>query len=89
MPADEDIWSLRGTLSRSHDEAGGAELPPLQGDLAAPRPLREILGEYASASPVERERYSLILENGQAFAPDDIAELLERPDSPFPLNSTS
>lgn len=86
MPA---IWSLRGTLSRSHDEAGGVELPPLPDDVGAPRPLREILGEYASASPTERERYSLILENGQAFAADDIAELLERPDSPFPLGSPS
>jgi len=33
--------------------------------------------------PAERERYSLVLDNGQAFSADDIAELLARADSPF------
>lgn len=49
----------------------------------APRPLRDILGEFVSASPDERESFSLILENGQVFSSDDIAELLNRGDSPF------
>ncbi len=83
MPADDDIWNLRGTLSRAHDRADGVEVPPLSDDVGTPRPLREILVDYVSASPAEREQYSLILENGQAFAADDIAELLARPDSPF------
>jgi hypothetical protein len=83
MLADDDIWNLRGTLSRARDQADGVEVPPLPEDTGALRPLREILADYVSASPAEREQYSLILENGQAFAADDIAELLARPDSPF------
>jgi len=80
---DEAIWDEPGTLTRTHDEGGGAELPPLSEDLRPPRPLREILPTFVAASPAERERYSLLLENGQAFSAADIAQLLERPDSPF------
>ena len=78
-----DIWGQRGTLSRSHEESDGVELPPLAGERMAPRPLRDILGEFVSATPDERESFSLILENGQTFSSDDIAELLNRGDSPF------
>lgn len=31
----------------------------------------------------DREHFTLVLENGQAFSADDISELLSRPDSPF------
>jgi hypothetical protein len=80
---DDAIWDERGTLTRAHDESEGAELPPLSDDVGPPRPLREILQPFVAASPAERERYSLLLENGQAFSADDISQLLDRPDSPF------
>lgn len=78
-----DIWEQRGTLTLVHDESGGAELPPLPDERAEPRPLREILGRFVAARPAERERFSLVLENGQAFSADDISEMLGRADSPF------
>jgi hypothetical protein len=80
---DDAIWDEPGVLTRAHDESDGAELPPLSEDLGSSRPLREILQPFVAASPAERERYSLLLENGQAFSADDISQLLERPDSPF------
>ena len=78
-----DIWNQRGTLTLGHDQSNGSELPPLPEDRAEPRPLREILGEFAGAPAPKRERYSLVLENGQAFSADDISEMLSRDDSPF------
>ncbi len=78
-----DIWSQRGTLTLAHDRQGGSELPPLSEERGAPRPLREILGVFIAATPDERERYSLVLEDGQAFSADDISEMLDRADSPF------
>ncbi|MBE1526881.1 hypothetical protein GGC65_001337 [Sphingopyxis sp. OAS728] len=78
-----DIWEQRGTLTIAHDQSDGAELPPLAEERAEPQPLREILGRFAAATSPERERYSLVLENGQAFSHDDIVELLGREDSPF------
>lgn len=80
---DDGIWDQRGTLTRSHEVEGDVEVPPLAEDRAEPRPLRDILGIFASASSGERERFTLIFENGQAFSADDISEMLERPDSPF------
>lgn len=80
---DGGIWDQRGTLTRSHEEEAGVEVPPLPEERAEPRPLRDILGKFVSASPAQRERFTLILENGQAFSADDISEMLERPDSPF------
>lgn len=78
-----DIWNQRGTLTLGHDRSDGSEVPPLPEDRAEPRPLREILGEFAGATSAEREHYSLVLENGQAFSADDISEMLSRDDSPF------
>lgn len=83
MSAGDAIWDQPATLTRKHEEREGVELPPLPEEQAAPRPLREILPAFITASPAEREQYSLILENGQAFSADDISELLQRPDSPF------
>ena len=83
MADDQEIWDQRGTLTLAHDESEGAELPPLPAERAEPRPLREILGRFAAATPAERERFSLVLENGQAFSADDISEMLGREDSPF------
>lgn len=83
MAGDEEIWDQRGTLTLAHDESNGTELPPLPEERSEPRPLREVLGRFAAASSAERERYSLVLENGQAFSPDDITEMLGREDSPF------
>lgn len=80
---DDGIWDQRGTLTRSHALKGDVEVPRLPEERAEPRPLRDVLGIFASASPAERERFTLILENGQAFSADDISEMLERPDSPF------
>lgn len=82
MSEDSDIWDQRGTLTLAHDEGGGSELPPLPDERAQPRPLREILGRFVEAAPADREQFTLVLENGQAFSADDIAELLARPDSP-------
>lgn len=78
-----DIWAQRGALTLAHDQSDGTELPPLAAERARPQPLREILGRFAAATSAERERYSLVLENGQAFSHDDIVELLGREDSPF------
>lgn len=78
-----DIWNQRGTLTLKHGQSNGSELPPLPDERADPRPLREILGAFAAATSAERERYSLVLENGQAFSADDISEMLSRDDSPF------
>ncbi len=83
MTDDRHIWDLRGTLTRAHDEESGIELPPLEDDLPVARPLREILVAFHRASPQDREQFTLVLENGQAFSADDISELLSRPDSPF------
>lgn len=83
MSDEIEIWDQRGTLTLAHDEGGGAELPPLPGERGDPRPLRDVLGRFVAATPTERERFSLVLENGQAFSADDIAELLIREDSPF------
>lgn len=84
MKDDPDIWDQRGTLTRSYDEsADGVELPPLSDEVGRPRPLREILARFVEATPAERERYSLLLENGQAYSANDVAALLQRPDSPF------
>ncbi len=52
-------------------------------EIAEPRPLRDILGRFVDAAPAEREHFTLVLENGQAFSADDIFELVARPDSPF------
>lgn len=81
--AGDEIWDERGTLTLAHDESESSELPPLPEKRSEPRPLREILGRFAAASAAEREHYSLILENGQAFSSDDISEMLSREDSPF------
>lgn len=78
-----DIWEQRGTLTRVHDQSGGAEVPPLPDERSGPGLLRDILREFVAASRAERDRYTLILENGQAFSADDIAEMLARADSPF------
>ncbi|KAB2854918.1 hypothetical protein [Sphingopyxis sp. SCN 67-31] len=83
MSDDPDIWNQRGTLTLGHDESGGAEVPPLPDEIAEPRPLRDILGRFVEAAPAEREHFTLVLENGQAFSADDIFELVARPDSPF------
>jgi hypothetical protein len=83
MAGDKEIWDQLGTLTRAHDESDGSEVPPLPEERPAPRPLREILGRLAATPPAEREGYSLILENGQAFSSDDIGEMLSREDSPF------
>lgn len=83
MAGDEEIWDQRGTLTLAHDESDGSEVPPLPEERPAPRPLREILGRFAAAPLAERERYSLILENGQAFSFGDINAMLGREDSPF------
>lgn len=83
MSDDRDLWDQLGTLTGAFDEQDGSELPPLPDERPAPAPLREILGEFVAATPAERERYSLILNNGQAFSADDIEELLARADSPF------
>lgn len=80
---DKHIWDQVGTLTRSHDQEGGSELPPLPEHVAEPRPLRDILGEFAAASTADRERFTLILDNGQSFSASDISEMLSRPDSPF------
>lgn len=82
MSDDDDIWNQRGTLTRVHDEGADVALPPLPADDAQLRPLRDLLLEFAAAPAWERERYSLILDNGQAFSADDITALLQRPDSP-------
>lgn len=83
MSDEIEIWDQRGTLTRAHDEGNGAELPPLPGERGEPRPLRDVLARFVAATPAERERFSLVLENGPAFSADDIAELLIREDSPF------
>jgi hypothetical protein len=83
VTGDDAIWDELGVLTRAHDERDGVELPPLTEERAAPRPLREILLPFVAASPTEREQYSLLLENGQAFSADDICELLQRADTPF------
>lgn len=83
MSGNINIWDQFGTLTVAHDESGGSELPPLPGERGEPRPLRDILGRFVEAAPSERERFSLVLANGQAFSPDDIAEMLRREDSPF------
>lgn len=85
MAGDADIWDQRGTLTLAHDQRAGAdvELPPLADDVGEPRALREILRKFVDAPSAEREQYSLLLENGQAYSADDISQLLERPDSPF------
>lgn len=83
MTEEPEIWEQQGTLTMAHDKRRDVELPPLPEERAAPRPLREILGSFLSASPAEREYFTLILENGQAFSADDIDELLARADSPF------
>lgn len=83
MAGDEEIWDQRETLTLAHDESDGSEIPPLPEERPAPRPLREILGRFAAAPLAERERYSLILENGQAFSCGDINAMLGREDSPF------
>ena len=78
-----NIWDQRGTLTLMHDKSDGAELPPLPDERAEPRPLRDILGRFVEAAPAEREQFTLVLENGQAFSADDIADLVKRPDSPI------
>ena len=83
MSDDRAVWDQRGTLTRSYDEKDGSALPPLPDERQAPAPRRDILGDFVAATPAERERYSLVLDNGQAFSADDIAELLARADSPF------
>ncbi|MCW0199840.1 hypothetical protein [Sphingopyxis sp.] len=83
MAGNGEIWDQRGTLTLAHDESDGSEVPPLREELPAPRPLREILARFAAAPVAERERYSLILESGQAFSSDDISAMLGRDDSPF------
>jgi hypothetical protein len=83
MAGDEEIWDERGTLTLAHYQSEGSELPPLPEERSEPRPLREILGRFAAASAAEREHFSLILENGQAFSSDDISAMLGRKDSPF------
>lgn len=83
MQTEKDIWDQRGTLSSSRDESDGVELPPIPDEVGTPRPLREILGAFVGATTAQRERYSLIMENGQAFSADDICEMLQRADSPF------
>lgn len=83
MTGDADIWDQPATLVRAHDEQDGVELPPLEGERPPPRPVRDVLTDYLAVVPSERERFTLILENGQAFAADDIADLLARPDAPF------
>jgi len=83
VTGDDAIWDELGVLTRAHDEGDGVELPPLTEGRAAPRPLREILLPFVAASPAERDQYSLLLENGQAFSADDICELLQRADAPF------
>jgi hypothetical protein len=83
MDSEQDIWDRRGTLTRTHDQIGSAVVPPLPEERVEPRPLREILGAFQSASPVEREHFTLILENGEAFSADDISQLLAPADSPF------
>lgn len=83
MTSDDDIWDQPAALVRVHDEQDGVELPPLEGERPPPRPVRDVLADYLAAGPSERERFTLILENGQAFAADDITDLLKRADSPF------
>ena len=56
---DGGIWDQRGTLTRSHEEEAGVEVPPLPEERAEPRPLRDILGIFVSASSAERERFTL------------------------------
>ncbi|WP_077146314.1 hypothetical protein [Sphingopyxis sp. KK2] len=84
MSDDRDVWNQLGTLTRAYDEQDGSEVPPLESERPASAPLRDILGEFVAALPAERERYSLVLDNGQAFSADAIEELLTRADSPFP-----
>ena len=83
MSDDANIWDQWGTLTLAHDKGGETELPPLPDERAELRPLRDILGRFVEAAPAEREQFTLVLENGQAFSADDIADLVKRPDSPF------
>lgn len=83
MVTESRIWDERGTLTRAHEVEDGIELPPLQDDVPPPAPLRDILADFVAAPPAVRERYTLLMENGQAFSADAISELLERPDSPY------
>ncbi|EQB10858.1 MULTISPECIES: hypothetical protein [Sphingobium] len=82
MVSDPDIWNEIGTLTLDHDEQGAIALPPAYEPDDKTGPLREILGTFLAAAPEVRSRFSMVLENGQAFNDRDISELLSRPDCP-------
>jgi len=83
MTADQGMWDAMGTLTldRSIGESD-VDLPPLQQDDDAVRPLRALLEIFARAPEALRSRYSLRLQNGQALDAHDIADLLARDDCP-------
>lgn len=84
MESDADIWDEVGTLTLTHEERGGLSLPPRYQPDDRSGPLREILGAFLTAAPKVQARFSLVMENGQAFSAHDIAELMLRPDCPVP-----